>query len=55
MQQRKVNWKRIRNDNPCRMCGRDHQTKDCLTRKGGNRRKLEEELIERRMARKATQ
>ena len=38
MQMKKQNWKRIRNVKPCMICGKDHETKICVTRKGSYRK-----------------
>lgn len=34
MQLRKQNWKRVSKEMPCRKCGRQHETKTCLTKNG---------------------
>lgn len=31
MQNSKKTWKANRAKNPCKWCGRDHETRDCLT------------------------
>lgn len=37
MQMKKQNWKKLRNQKPCRACGKDHETKHCVTRRGEKR------------------
>lgn len=34
MQIKKQLWKQLRNQTPCRGCGKDHPTKTCLLRSG---------------------
>lgn len=34
MQLRKQNWKKIRTETPCRDCGKDHASRECLWRRG---------------------
>ena len=40
MQLKKYHWKRIRESKPCAVCGEDHRTDICLTRKGKKRPQL---------------
>ncbi len=37
MQLKKANWKRLRKEQPCRVCGKDHTSDVCLTRRGPRR------------------
>lgn len=37
---RKQNWKKIRNVKPCMACGKDHETKKCLTKNGRKRESI---------------
>lgn len=34
MQLKKFNWKRLRQECPCRRCGQRHETKQCVRRNG---------------------
>lgn len=42
MQNRKALWKLVRKENPCRFCGREHQTGNCpqYTKTGKNKQSL---------------
>ena len=39
MQLKKQMWKQTRGVKPCRACGKDHPTQECLTRSGARRAK----------------
>lgn len=41
MQLHKQNWKKLRSERPCRSCGKDHDTKTCLTKRGKKRDEME--------------
>lgn len=41
MQLRKQNWKRIAKTKPCLKCGRDHESKTCLTKNGRRQKAVE--------------
>ena len=38
MQLKKQIWKKYGKEKPCHVCGQDHETKLCVTRKGQKRR-----------------
>ena len=37
MQLKKQNWLKRRAERPCAICGKDHETRQCVTRRGGRR------------------
>jgi len=37
MQLKKQNWKKLRKEAPCRVCGHEHETKLCVQRNGKRR------------------